>query len=599
MDFSIFKPGFEEYLQKINGKSGNSSFFLNSKEFKNYLSEELDIDTSIFSIDVSEILKMDIVNGKLVSNSEENSDSFEHENNDDSINNYDTVDLINNLLKDSSVKQVIDVNTDGNLSNDEILNFVSTISGLDGNKDNVTFDDLLNSIDLIKSNNFSISSGISLDTSSIDYSSQSVSTASGAISGGFSPFSGYSSVGTGINKKDLKFMTKEQLQTELTSAEEVLSEKEAVLASVIDGSNPQLQSLQINVDNLYELYQQQLELVDVTLAKKVDDKKSQIDSKKSDISAKESEITTQEGVVSSAEASYNNAVATRQSLEAALHSLQSTPYQSAEQQASIVAAMNALQAQISAAQQAEEAALKNWENEKATLAKLNSEKDQLNSELDGLNSEMDEIEATIAKEYPKVEQYMNNYNKAQDSYDNTKENMKTAAQSDVNAAREYINNISLSISKKEDKEHLNDIGVDSMSRYNEEIGLELAQAAMTTRGTQGWCLAGVNDTLEEVYGVRLEYRSAYMAADALRGNDPQYADLASHFVEVTDIPLNELRNLPPGAIVVWGNNGSKDGGAGEHGHISVSLGDGRESSDCIRVQYEMSYLPYTVFLPTS
>ena len=33
-----------------------------------------------------------------------------------------------------------------------------------------------------------------------------------------------------------------------------------------------LQSLQINVDNLYELYQQQLELVDVTLAKKVDDK---------------------------------------------------------------------------------------------------------------------------------------------------------------------------------------------------------------------------------------------------------------------------------------------------------------------------------------
>ena len=106
--------------------------------------------------------------------------------------------------------------------------------------------------------------------------------------------------------------------------------------------------------------------------------------------------------------------------------------------------------------------------------------------------------------------------------------------------------------------------------YNATVGNRLADAAYReamSRQTVGWCYAAVADAVERITGPFLWGSSAYMAADQLSNS--------SWFFEVS---VSDLRQLPAGAVVVWGK------GSSPHGHISVALGDGREASDHVTSQ---------------
>ena len=114
-----------------------------------------------------------------------------------------------------------------------------------------------------------------------------------------------------------------------------------------------------------------------------------------------------------------------------------------------------------------------------------------------------------------------------------------------------------------------------------------AESMASSMGTTGWCLKGVNNTLEQVYGFRLSYNSAYQAIPDLQSR--------SDFTEVTDQyqSASDLVNLPAGAIVVWENSSNHP-----HGHISIALGDGREASDHIQNQTTNYGTQYHVFIKT-
>ncbi len=115
---------------------------------------------------------------------------------------------------------------------------------------------------------------------------------------------------------------------------------------------------------------------------------------------------------------------------------------------------------------------------------------------------------------------------------------------------------------------------------------QIAQKDAASLDTVGWCLRGVNNALEDAYGFRLSYESAYMAAPALRKK--------SNLFKEVQVPRSELPNLPAGAIVVWGRNSKHP-----HGHISIALGDGREASDHIQKQCMNISEEYSVFIPIS
>lgn len=111
--------------------------------------------------------------------------------------------------------------------------------------------------------------------------------------------------------------------------------------------------------------------------------------------------------------------------------------------------------------------------------------------------------------------------------------------------------------------------------YNSVKGNRIADEAYweaSSRGTYGWCYNAVADAVERITGRFLWGNHAYQSAD-------QFAS-SIHFYEVWN---KDLLSLPAGAIVVWGK------GTSESGHISVSLGDGREASDHIAQQMTYHY----------
>jgi hypothetical protein len=112
-----------------------------------------------------------------------------------------------------------------------------------------------------------------------------------------------------------------------------------------------------------------------------------------------------------------------------------------------------------------------------------------------------------------------------------------------------------------------------------------AAGVASDMGSVGRCYRGVKAAVREATGVQLSGGSAYQAAEQLSSS--------GRFREVSVSP-SELRNLPPGAVVVWGSTDRSP-----HGHVSVALGDGREASD--HVQSQITSLRgasnYRVFMP--
>ena len=120
-----------------------------------------------------------------------------------------------------------------------------------------------------------------------------------------------------------------------------------------------------------------------------------------------------------------------------------------------------------------------------------------------------------------------------------------------------------------------------------ENGNKLAQIANQTAkqmGSSGWCLKGVNNSLEKMYGFRLSYNSAYMAIPALD-------KMTDKFTKVNATKA-DLDKLPAGAVVVWEADGDNP-----HGHISISLGNGYEASDHVAKQYKNISEKFHVYIP--
>lgn len=131
--------------------------------------------------------------------------------------------------------------------------------------------------------------------------------------------------------------------------------------------------------------------------------------------------------------------------------------------------------------------------------------------------------------------------------------------------------------------------------YNPDLGNNLANIAeknANAQNTKGLCFKGVRTTLEKAGLSEGEIRgaSAYQAADMLANH--------KNFREV-DVSKNELKELPAGCIIVWDRNyvGTKKGDI--HGHIAVTLGDGKEASDHVSNKLVMKSTNHRVFVPVA
>ncbi len=122
------------------------------------------------------------------------------------------------------------------------------------------------------------------------------------------------------------------------------------------------------------------------------------------------------------------------------------------------------------------------------------------------------------------------------------------------------------------------------SGFGSAVARSAANVVSTNWSPGGYCYRGVKQALRPL-GVNLHGGSAWQAADQLARN-PRFREV--------QVRREELNRLPPGAVVVWNRNPQ----AGKpHGHISISLGNGREASDKLRRQITNYPSSFRVFIP--
>ncbi len=135
--------------------------------------------------------------------------------------------------------------------------------------------------------------------------------------------------------------------------------------------------------------------------------------------------------------------------------------------------------------------------------------------------------------------------------------------------------------------------VNSVIKPN-KTGNKLAKAAEATAANMGGarslgrCYNGVWRSLTSLgHNGFVTGGSAYMAADQLAAKPNFFTEVTNNIglkfpkrPDKSDADYEALKRLPKGAIVVWGRNQRKP-----HGHISIALGNGMESSDHKFQQY--------------
>ena len=653
MDINALKLGFANYLENISEVSNKTyenldsdiSIFMYSTEFKNYISDELDVDPKILSMSINDILKMDIVNGKLVDPEEEaalqdegsiedaeetqeketteeiteeepanpeepegitdpeasitdnemiNPDIPLTENGETQVLNaeeFSITDMLNEFFEADAFKSVIDTDESGDLNEEEITTFLSAISGLDGDEENISLEDILNAAEAINEGEFSLAAeeeipeepetmeeeSISAEPASSVSGSSGTNTAGNTGSAGTVGTGGTSFSSQGVEEKTLDNMTKEELNSELSTAQSDLSDKQSALSAILDGSDPQIQQLQQNIDDAYDIYQKELEKVDEDMAAEVDELKQSIDAKEAEIDAKEQEISDQECVVSDCETSYKDAVSSKSSLESALSALDSmktdeNASEIEEKKANIQAAIDALK--IDEKKQA-------WEEAQDKLDTLNEEKEELISGeggLNELNDQMTELEAQIADKYPAIQEYMDAYNNAKEEYNTAKETAITNAKADVTEAQNYVNEVQTAINNYDTNQTIREnrldlqAAIDWARQYDDYSQAEIQQV-FADLGYQfdynAWCADFVRMVLYEAIGeenLPEWYKNV---------SNKAYCPTIQQYGEGHQVSAEEAK---PGDIVLYDWDGD---GVADHVGLFVDNGDGSSTITAI------------------
>lgn len=391
-----------------------------------------------------------------------------------------------------------------------------------------------------------------------------------------------------------KPQTVEELNQALNAAEAEKATQQQALSDATSGSSAELQGLQANIDQNYQAYTEQLEKVDVELAKQFKEIEANLNAKETEVTNNQQAITEQETTVSNSQTTYDNAVSHTSSLKdqkellenqkSNLSSSNMQPEQLASAQSQIDAQISSISDAISEAETAEQEALKDLDNQKEELEKLNEEKEKLAGELDDIKQEKADFEAKLPAENQELNNAKTNYENSKAEFASAQANAVSGAQSGIEAAQNKINNIKTEIANLENNSIKYDYGVGAKTMYNSQVGEQLANAAHIVDGTGGWCLRGVTKTLNRAFGLQGENYTASRAsaaadaADFLAGDKEGWEVFSQHFMEDTLATREDLDNLPAGAVVIW------DRSVGPYGHISVSLGNGLESSDHIQSQ---------------
>lgn len=569
MALSGVKQGsFDTLTSSIKEQIQNISLF-NSASFKDL--ENIDIEKLLAADDIESVLGEDATSEQKA-----------------------LAQVIKALLEVDGIKESADADNSGKIEQEEALEFLKNAMGFDGDINNLTMDDLdalieKMNIDLSSNWDEAINEAIQ-DTVENVANKAAQATQSSPIGNAVSNVA--SRVNNAINGNSSAKNTKQTTQAETpemlkqqieeknadikdieAKAEEEVAEQEKLKEQAMKNAGVS--------DEEYKAYKEKQEEV----GKQITEKETAIKEKDSLISDKQATVSSNESYISSigSQISAN---------ESKLSSIASDDENASSKKQEINDKISNLKAEQSKKEEENTKLKQEIETAKQEKTALEQEKQQLEQQRQQLLTESLNASSGFAKgvaDSSSVEKMKENIT----NFDSKISEIKSNAQKEVAAKQSEIQELQVKLKNAEVAEERTNFLKDNT--YKAGLGLtgeELAEIARTTggaEGTTGWCLKGVNDTLEKAYGFRLSYNSAYQALGEMQ-NKEGFEDVTDKYT--TD---DDLRNLPAGAMVIWEN-----GNGHQHGHISIALGNGQEASDHIQSQTTTRYgTKFHVFMPVS
>ncbi len=371
---------------------------------------------------------------------------------------------VDELLNQEQVKKLADIDGDGLLTNEEKYTFMEKMSAYDGDENNLSLADLMQAIDLINTYNslditepeaektFEVESAPEISTEDTKQRVSTVVPKSYEVPK-------YDENGNLI----LENLSLDELNQELSDKQTALNETKELLNNAVNGTDEISLSLKQQEETAHQKLEEYKQQNDNELSKKLDefDEKSNAkDEAEKAVLENEKNITLANATLLEKETALNNAInyeaglqSTLSSLEAQLASVQTYPQQEEQKEAEqeIKAKIEALNTEITNAQNAIQQAQKEKELAQKEIEELEAQSPELNENLTNAKNALSIVEEEMKalEGYSEIEEYMNSYKEAKNLSSEYKKEMISKTKTAITKQTEEISKIEAQINSKE------------------------------------------------------------------------------------------------------------------------------------------------------
>lgn len=538
MNFEALKMGFISYLMekngdKVNDKSfdqTNVSIFMYSEEFKDYVIDKLNLDSSAYNESLSDILSMEIVNGQLVNPDEEQgltdetmmpqnpiegTPATENGENTGTAENSDIITgILNNLLENEAFSGAIDANGDGTIEAEEMTNFFNTINSNDSNESTISLEDILVATESIQNGTFEITTPETIEESLLNETPLTPTAEATHGSGNSGSSGGGGSYGDNLvanntTQKDTNSLNNKsltELQEMLRPAKNDVTTAQDSVDKAMDAVNDNSYKTAMDESmTAYLEYLEQIQSEDDTFAADIKTKNEEISTSQDKITQLDKDITKYLIESSGLETTISDATASITALNEAKSSLQSSIASADEEdKGDLQTKLNNITNQISANEKKKEeaeAALKKLEEETIPEAeKAKADEEEVLKKLEESLAElMTAAEEKYAAKYPELATLKTNYETAKTEFEKQKETAQaavTTAVENLANAQTKLNELNTAISKAETSKTIKENSPSGMTTLT-QTAVELAYSQLGVYED-----AGDNRGTMEKYGGR-------------------------------------------------------------------------------------------------
>ena len=460
INFESLKAEFKEYLESLGIKPKlneddeltSASIFTYSKQFKEFINEEYDINLEKNKLNFSELLDNEIKDGKFV---------LPEENSNNQDENF-MLELLNGLFEEEEFAQNIDEDGKDGLSEEEIKKFLtfSNEQNYRDDEEEFSFDDLEKGFQKVEDGKYDASKINLEENEQIEAATSSAgASGGGSAGGGYSGGGGTTNTANTVNTTanttqdadvDYSQMSKEKLET-------AYNEQQSTISAKSQNVNTVMTQNQADIAKAKEEYDKAIsqDNIDPALLASRDENLNAITQTDTQITQLSTQINDLDVQITSYESYISALDANISGLQAALASLSNAPADDEEAQQAIEQKRADINQQITSLTQ-------DKETKTAEKQKLEAQKQQAQTSLDECNTKLSELETARTEIEQKITQTCNEATKAAiEKYNTARETASTnlqAAKDTLNTEKEKLEEIKTYLYKSYEESMIDEYG---------------------------------------------------------------------------------------------------------------------------------------------